>query len=82
MENLLKYKILLKLKLNTIHYKIHDLEFGIFCHGRTAGCSITVVRVHGVHVARVQFPAARPDIFKLYGYLIKCNIKKHLKNLI
>lgn len=23
------------------------------------GCSITVVRMHGVHVARVQFPAPR-----------------------
>lgn len=27
-----------------------------------SGCSITVVRMHGVHVARVQFPAPRPRI--------------------
>ena len=28
-----------------------------------SGCSITVVRVHGVDVAGVQFPAARPVNF-------------------
>ena len=28
------------------------------------GCSITVVRMHGVHVARVQFPAPRHQISK------------------
>lgn len=27
---------------------------------RKAGCSIPVVRVHGVDVDRVRFPAARP----------------------
>ena len=27
---------------------------------QTTGCRIPVVRMHGVHVDRVQFPAARP----------------------
>lgn len=33
-----------------------------FCYGReekSSGCSISAVRVHGVHAGRVRFPAAR-----------------------
>jgi len=33
-----------------------------------SGCSISVVRVHGVHVGPVRFQAARPDKLPLSRY--------------